>query len=127
MKKRRVYTTWAQRRLLSYTKTLLAEQGYFFYPVATWYRRHKLDRIAILRDSLHKPLLLRAGNKGVIEIKPYVDPSLYLLARKKLRERIPTGSRVRFMRQLPQKKGYYGWKEYIDPKYHEDLKFLLES
>ncbi|MDB5188167.1 MAG: hypothetical protein JWO50_687 [Candidatus Kaiserbacteria bacterium] len=49
----------------------LTEMGYLIFPVAPWYRRHHLDRIAISKSQQQFFFVFRPMRNGTITVRPY--------------------------------------------------------
>ena len=126
-KLRPIRTTLTQRRALEGIRIFVAEQGYRIFPVATWYRRHKLDFIAVPTNGSQQLLLIRPARTGVVEIRPYAYRVLYRNLRAKLVAHRKEFGRMHWRRQLPMLKKRGGWKSLISRNCRVELDLFTNS
>jgi hypothetical protein len=108
-----IRTTLAQRETIALLKTQLAERGHFIFPVAPWYRRHRMDFVAVPKQFPQQLLVVRPMRDGSVSVRPFCAPVLY----SSLRKRLPclgkrTPAKIRWSnRQLPyaRREWHWGW------------------
>ncbi len=129
-KRRKIRVTKEQERAIVQLRFNLAEAGHLIFPVAPWYKRHRLDFIALPKDFMPKMTLVRPTHKGHVEVRPYAHAAQYT----RVREIIEASRRhvcvpLRFnKRQLPfGKDRTERWLSYLEHQHLEELKVLIPT
>jgi len=119
-----IEVTAQQRATLEKVKREFAENGYYIYPVAPFFRRNEHDFVAAQKDWPRQFLVVRPTPKGFVSVIPFALRTLYHKPRKiisSLQKKSPktirwSGKQLRFARQRPD-----WWKDYFPPEASEML------
>lgn len=112
-KRSKVRAEKATRTTISDLRRHFGEANYFIFPVAPWYRRHKLDFLAVPKSDPTRLILVRPTRNGNISLRPFCSVTLYGEVRRNLKKRTFL-VRVRFSTQLPYETlRLAGWHEYL--------------
>lgn len=133
MEKVAIRTTRAQRERLETLKARFGEWGYYIYDVASWYRRHRLDFVALPKMEINrgKILVVRPGKGGVISVRPFQRPGDYFHLKTKLislAEKKPelmirwSNRRLPYAQQRPD-----WWDQYVAPADYAKLELLSDT
>ena len=71
----RIRATKAQKDATALLSRRITEMGYLIFPVAPWYRRHHLDRIAIPKSHQQFFFVFRPMRNGTITVRQYCHHS----------------------------------------------------
>jgi hypothetical protein len=115
--------TKGQQSTLVWLRRLYGENGFFIYPVATWYRRSRHDFIAYPKDDPNMLVIVRPTRQGKIELRSYVLSLQYTLLTKKIRARKEKPCHVIWGKQLPALFHSYGtdWRWFFPRRYWQEI------
>jgi len=120
-----IRTSALQRQLLLAVRTCLIEKGYLTFPVAMWFRRSRLDFVAVPKQNPQRLLLVRPGRDRNIELLSYAGIDLFL--RVHLESEIPYKEKLVWdMDLLPGKLASEDWKLFISRRCLYELSVLAD-
>ncbi len=132
MRGRGVYHLKVNQQLkirLAHLKELLAESGYKIFPVSEPMRRSSEDFIAATSHKARvSSIIVRPMKGGKIELRCFEAPELFRNLRSYLRaneRRYESIRPIKMAAQLPFGDKTLGWAQYVDPKYHKELKLFF--
>lgn len=112
MKHTAIRSTPEQRHTIELLRTRLAEQGYYIFPVASKFRRHALDFMAVAKPPMIVVFRVRPTLRGEVSIQPYTMPQLHDRLHTHLAS-IDTPCTARWRKQLPD---VGNWRDYLSPE-----------
>jgi hypothetical protein len=124
--KKRIRTTQKQRTTLALLKERFAEQGYFIFPVAPWYRKHHRDFAAVPKEKPVGLVVVHPMRDGSISVRPF--DLIFRSEIRKINAQVKTNCPIRWSgRRLPSSRTRpRRWDEYL-PASAEIRQFIPNS
>jgi hypothetical protein len=124
-----IRATKEQRAALQLLRSRLGERGYFIFPVADWYRQHRLDFVAVPKEQHLRSaiVLVRPRKRGVISLRPFCRSGEYhrikiLVGELGAYTNVPlrwSNRQLPYGRQRPD-----WWPDYLTPTSRKQLALL---